>query len=159
MQLSPFRWCTGNRYGISSAAAWPQFQFFDFDSPVVLEIEKHFSLKLILVQGISEQDMRLPRSFQNTSVANQSFLACEITGQDLSLCACIATNDRWRGSSQEISAHTSFVVAISTHKFRSYMISITRICHYFLKFQLTVIPLLLSDKRTIWPSVGNKKNI
>lgn len=157
MQLSPLRWCTGNRYGISLAAAWPQFQFFDFDSLVVLEIEKHFSLKLILVQGIFEQDMRLPRSFQNTTIANQSFLACQITGQALLLCACIATDDRWRGSSQEIWAHTSFVVAICTHKLRSYMNSITRIFSYFLKFQLIIVPLLLSDKQTIWPSVGNTR--
>lgn len=133
MQLSPLWWCTGSRYGISSTAAWPQLQFFAFDSLVVLEIEKHFSLKLILVYGISEQDRRLLRSFQNT-ITNQGFLACQVTGQDLSLCACIATNNRWRGSSREIAVRKSFVVAIITQKLRYYMNNTMRIFYYFLKF-------------------------
>lgn len=103
-----------------------------------------------------EQDIRLPRSFQNTTIANKYFLACQITGQAVSLCAWIATDDRWRGSSPEIWAHTS-TLAISTHKLRSYMNSITRIFHYFQKGQLNLVPLLLSDKQTIWPSVGNTR--
>ncbi len=108
------------------------------------------------MQGILEQDKRLPRSFQNTTIANKYFLACQITGQAFSLCACIATDDRWRWSSQEIWAHTS-TLAISTHKLRSYMNSITRRFHYFQKLQLIIVPLLISDKQTIWPSVGNTR--